>query len=455
MKVFKKMTATFLTIAMAGFMLAGCGSSPTTETDTAATEQASAEATTKESTEPAADATTETTGGDGDQELSVTLWNYDTTPEFKALFEAFEAENPGVTIKPIDIEAASYDDKITTMLAGGDTTDILTMKQLSYYANYASRGQLLDLTDHINNDVDTSKSQGMYEQYELDGKIYAQPYRTDFWVLYYNKDLFDQAGLDYPENITWEEYETLAKTLTSGEGSEKVYGAYQHSWRSIFQALAGAQNGKALNTPPYDYLKDYYDRSLRMQDEGTIMDYGTIKSIKVTYKSQFETQKAAMMPMGTWYMSGVLDSKNKGDTTVNWGIAPIPQKSDATGVTTFGSPTAFSINKNSKNPELAQKFIDFATGEEGAKILAGIGTVPAYKTDEIDEIYFSLEGMPTDELSKKAYAPDTVAIEFPVDVKGAALDKILQEEHDLIMVKDETPEEGIANMDSRVAAEIN
>ncbi len=66
-------------------------------------------------------------------------------------------------------------------------------------------------------------------------------------------------------------------------------------------AIAAAQNGANLIDPQYDYLA-YYDRALRMQDEKAQMDFGTAKSTKVTYQSQFENEKAAMMYMGTWYM---------------------------------------------------------------------------------------------------------------------------------------------------------
>ncbi len=85
--------------------------------------------------------------------------------------------------------------------------------------------------------------------------------------------------------------------------------------------------------------------------------------------------------------------------------------------------------------------------------MAGVGVVPSYRTDEIDQLYFNLAGMPTDEISKKAFSPDGIKLEFPIDTHGPAIDKILQEEHDLILVGDETPEKGTANMEKRVAAE--
>lgn len=386
----------------------------------------------------------------GKTELTMTTWNYDTTPEFKALTEAFEKENPDITIKNVDIASDDYDTKLTTMLSSGDTTDILTMKNLLSYSNYALRDQLVDLTDHIK-DIDTKAAADSYKMYEVDGKTFAQPYRTDFWVLYYNKKMFDDAGIAYPENITWDEYEEIAKKLSKPD--EQIYGAYQHTWRSTIQAIAAAQNGDSLIDPSYDYLADYYDRAVRMQDEKAQMDFGTAKSTKVTYASQFEGGKAGMMYMGTWFMGALLADKAAGKTDVDWGITAIPQKAKG-DTTTFGSPTGFAINKNSKHKEAAQKFIDFCAGEEGAKVMSAIGIVPSYRTDAINEAYYSQEGMPTDDISKAAFDPDTVAVEFPVDKNGPAIDQILQEEHDLIMTGDETSKKGVANMEKRVKAEI-
>lgn len=127
-------------------------------------------------------------------EITVSTWNYETTPEFKALFEAFEKKT-GIKVKAVDIASDDYDTKLTTMLSSGDTTDVLTMKNLLSYSNYALRDQLVDQTERIR-ELDTDAAEGTYEMYDIDGKTYALPYRTDFWVLYYNKKMFDDAGIN-------------------------------------------------------------------------------------------------------------------------------------------------------------------------------------------------------------------------------------------------------------------
>lgn len=389
---------------------------------------------------------------EGKTRLTVSVWNYEGTPEFKALFDGYEAAHPDVDIEPVDILADDYPQKVTTMLAGGDTTDVLTMKNVIDYSRYASNGQL----QGINSVVDTVGKDNLagLDAFNLDGKYFAAPYRQDFWLLYYNKDLLKAAGVDEPKDLTWEKYSELAKKLTSTADGKKVYGTYHHIWRSVVQAIAAAQNDGDQVSGDYGFFQDQYTTALDLQKAGATLEFGTAKSQKTSYRTMFESGQAAMMPMGTWYIAGILQAKKDGKTNVNWGLAPLPQK-DANGkVTTFGSPTAFAVNKNAAHSDEAKKFIEWAAGEEGAKAISKIGVVPALKNDAVTAEYFKLDGLPTDELSKKAFTPDETALEMPVSDKSAATDKILNQEHDLIMVGERSVADGIAEMGKRVKDEV-
>ena len=389
---------------------------------------------------------------DGKTRLTVSVWNYEGTPEFKALFDGYEAANPDVDIEPVDILADDYPQKVTTMLAGGDTTDVLTMKNVIDYARYANNGQLQE----INGVVDTVGKDDLagLDAFDIDGKYYAAPYRQDFWLLYYNKELLKAAGVEEPKDLTWDEYTALAQKLTTEEGGKKVYGTYHHIWRSVVQAIAAAQNNGDQISGEYGFFEDQYNTALELQKSGATLDFGTAKSQKTSYRTMFETGQAAMMPMGTWYIAGVLQAKKDGKTSVDWGLAPLPQKDSNGKVSTFGSPTAFAVNKNAANSEEARKFIEWAAGEEGAKAISKIGVVPALQNDAVTDTYFQLEGLPTDELSKTAFSPDETALEMPVSDKSAATDKILNQEHDLIMVGERSVADGITEMGKRVKSEV-
>ncbi|BCW77380.1 sugar ABC transporter substrate-binding protein [Arthrobacter sp. NicSoilB11] len=389
---------------------------------------------------------------DGKTRLTVSVWNYEGTPEFKALFDSYEAANPKVDIEPVDILADDYPQKVTTMLAGGDTTDVLTMKNVIDYARYANNGQLQEINTVVDK-VGKDNLAGI-DAFDINGKYFAAPYRQDFWLLYYNKDLLKAAGVENPADLTWDEYTALAKKLTTEAGGKKVYGTYHHIWRSVVQAIAAAQNNADQNSGDYSFFKDQYNTALDLQKSGATLDFGTAKSQKTSYRTMFESGQAAMMPMGTWYIAGILQAKKDGKTNVNWGLAPMPQKSEGGKVTTFGSPTAFAVNKNAAHSDEARKFIEWAAGEEGAKAISRIGVVPALQNDAVKDAYFKLEGMPTDDLSKKAFTPDQIALEMPVSDKSAATDKVLNQEHDLIMVGERPVDDAIAEMGKRVKSEV-
>ncbi|HSU47370.1 MAG TPA: sugar ABC transporter substrate-binding protein [Arthrobacter sp.] len=390
---------------------------------------------------------------DGKTTLTVSVWNYEGTPEFKALFDGYEASHPNVHIEPVDILADDYPQKVTTMLAGGDTTDVLTMKNVIDYARYANNGQLQEINTVV--DAVGKDKLATLDAFNINGKYYAAPYRQDFWLLYYNKDLFKAAGIDDPKDLTWDKYAEIAKKLSgTAPDGKKVYGTYQHIWRSVVEAISAAQNGKDQNSGDYSYFKDQYTMALDLQKSGATLDYGTAKSQKTSYRTMFESGQAAMMPMGTWYIAGLLQAKKDGKTNINWGLAPMPQKDSNGKVTTFGSPTAFAVNKNATHSDEARKFIEWAAGEEGAKAISKVGVVPALQDDAVTDAYFKLDGMPADSLSKKAFAPDSTALEMPVSDKSAATDKILNQEHDLIMVGEKSVSDGIAEMGKRVKSEV-
>ncbi|MEU3349762.1 extracellular solute-binding protein [Streptomyces sp. NPDC006700] len=391
------------------------------------------------------------TTADGKKVLRVALWNYDQTPEFKALIDGFKAKYPDIEVRPVDILSDDYSEKVTTMLAGGDTTDVLTMKTLTDYARFGTRGQLQSVNDEVGK-LDKAKYGGL-DAYDMNGEYYALPYRQDFYVLYYNKSLLKDSGADLSK-LTWSDYAALAKRQTKGSGASKVYGTYQHTWRSLVQAIAAAQTGGDLLGGDYGFFKDQYAMALDLQKSGAAMSWATANSQKVTYKTMFTTDKTVLMPMGTWFAAVLVQEKAAGDFKDDWGMAPLPQMTVDGKATTFGAPTAFAINKKAKNSDAARKFLSFASGPDGAAAVAKVGITPSYTDEAIMDTYFSVQGMPTDDLTKKAMRPDTVKLEMPISEKSSDVDTILTEEHQLVMTGEKSVDQGIKEMNSRVKSEV-
>lgn len=198
--------------------------------------------------------------------LTIVAWDVGTTPYYQAQKEAFEATHPGVTIEYVDVASQDWDTKAGTMLSGGDTSDLFMVKQNINIMNWAQQGFAEPLTDYIAKDnYDLSGFVGMEPNYALDGTQYALPFRSDFWVLFYNKTLFDAAGVAYPTNdMTWEEYAALAKEMT-GKGNCK-YGCHYHTWLSAIVNFAVDDGVNTLLDGEYSDLKYFYDLALSLED---------------------------------------------------------------------------------------------------------------------------------------------------------------------------------------------
>lgn len=390
----------------------------------------------------------------GPVSLSLSGWSLDTTPEFQALADAFHEKNPDITVTLKEYDPTEYNTLVTADLAAGSGPDIITQKEVKYLTTFQEGGQLLDVSD-----VKLPDGIGGADSYKVDGKAYAVPYRQDAWVLYYNKALFDAAGVDYPDGSwTWDDYDAAAEELTG----DAAKGSYMHRWQSVVQGFANAQSGVDILNGEYDHLKPYYERVLKLQDEGAQVDFNTSSANQLTYQGEFGTQKAAMLPMGSWYTATLIAQQASGEADAfEWGIAPAPQLDSSTAGTdktpvTFGDPTGFGANAalSGNKAAAAKKFLEFAASEDAAQVLAGIGITPALTSDAVTETYFGVEGAPTDDLSKFAWSTHEVLPENPTSNKTAAIQGILGDMHTAIMSGSTGVDEAITEAQDRVANEV-
>lgn len=424
-KKFMKTAAFGLVATMAATtMLAGCGASDEGKTDDkgAATEE--------------------------EVTLTFPVWDSASTPYIADIIEGFEAENPNIKINMVDVAAADYVNKLSTMLNGGNDCDIVYIKEADGTPSFAEKGQLEDLTSYIEKDgLDTSKFVS-YDDFNIDGKQVALPFKSDYYVLYYNKDLFDAAGVEYPSNdMTWTEWEEMCTKLTSGEGSSKVYGGYLHTWQACVENWAVQDGENTILGPDYSFMKPYYEMALRMQDAGTIMDYSTLKTGNIAYASPFQQGTVATLPMGTWFSNTMIAKVAAGESDVNWGIATLPHPDGVEAGSTVGSTTPMGINANSKHKEEAWEFIKYACGEDGANAMIARGQMPAYQDDTTVDAVAAIEGMPED--CAEALKTTSIVLDRPIDAKSAEVNQMLSEEHSLIMIKEKPIDDVLKEMGDR------
>lgn len=436
-------------LSLAVVSLAGCGGQRTNVTNTSGSTTNAATAA-GDATEADAAGTAQASGDK--VKLTVSTWDNETTTQFKVIAKAFMEKHPNVEVELIDTQSAEYNNKLTVMLAGGGSDpDVIMVKDAETQVTMKEKNQLLDLTPYIQKDsMDTSIYAGAEEQLKMDGTQYTLPFRKDWYVLYYNKDLFDQAGVEYPsDDMTWEEYEELARKMTSGEGNSKVYGTHNHTWMAMVSNWAVQDGKNTLMSADYSFLKPWYEQALRLQDDGIVQSYANLKTGSIHYVSVFEQQQCAMLPMGSWFMATLIQNKKEGKFDFEWGVATLPHPEGVPAGSTMGAVTPVGVNAKSEIPDIAWEFVKYATSTEGALVLAQNGVFPAATSDAIVEALSSMEGFPED--SKGALKVTDFVFDRPLDAKMASVRKVIEEEHDLIMIGEGDIDIGIANMNERAA----
>jgi multiple sugar transport system substrate-binding protein len=340
-----------------------------------------------------------------------------------------------------------------TQLSGGADLDVLCIKDIPGYANLIRQNRLEPLNSYIKTaGINTSLYGGTTEQIAVNGEVYALPFRSDFWLIFYNKDLFDAAGVPYPSNdITLDEYDALARRVTRGTGANKIYGAHYHTWRSAVQ-LFGILDGKnTIVDGTYDFLTPYYERVIKEQDDGIVQSYAALKTSGTHYSGAFFNNQIAMMNMGTWFIATQIDKVRTGESlSKNWGLAKYPHPDGVPAGTTLGTITSIAVNRNSAKKEAALDFMRFVSGPEGAAILARLGTIPAIMNQEVINAIAGTPGFPSDPGSREALQVYKTYLEMPLHEKSADIEIVLNEAHDAIMTGNSTIAQGIKEMNDRV-----
>ena len=450
----RKVLSMILAASMMGSMLAGCGSAETNSTADAGTKDEAGV------TDQASTQNSDQTGDQADGEnitLKWAIWDQETTPYWDALKTAYEAANPNVTIEMVDLGSADYMTVLATELSGSDTDfDVVTIKDVPGYATLVQKNTLEPLDGYIKDaGIDLADFNGVTDQVTVDGSLYELPFRSDFWLIFYNKDVFDAAGVDYPSNdMTVEEYDALARQLTDTTYGSQVYGCHYHTWRSAVE-LFGTLDGKhSILDGNYDWMTPYYDMVLSEEDDGVCQSYTDLSTEGLHYSAAFSNGNVAMLNMGSWFIATMISNLESGeyDSSVcgNWGIASYPHPDGAEAGSTIATITGLAVTSASANKDAAFDFVNFVSGDEGANVMAKTGNFPAKMTDDVIDIIAGMQGFPADENSKQALNISNAYLEVPYAENVSEINSILDTYHTAIMNREVTVEEGIASMNSEV-----
>lgn len=402
-----------LLLVMVAIVLA-CGSPAATPEPAAqapATEAAQEDVPATPSEEPTVAAPTPEEAQPGEKvELTFSVWgDPDELAILQEIADDFVAQNPNVHITVTVSDWDTYWDKLQTTLAAGNPPDVFAM-DAPLYPDYQSRDVLLNLQSYIDRDqYDLSDYYEVSLQcYQTPDGYYGLPRDVQPSVMYYNKDMFDEAGVPYPdETWTWETLVENGKKLTQdkdGDGVTDQYAMWADIWdmELLWASLIWQNEGEILNA---DYTKTL------LADEAGMGAWQFIHDMIFTHKilaspsvaeqfgDPFESGNAAMTPAGHW----VVPFYSKVDFA--WGVAPLPKgKVQASIVNSVG----FVVAKDSKHPEEAWAFLKHLVGEPGQKKITALGLgVPALKSVANSDAYLKQDTAPIDQqlfLDTMAYA---------------------------------------------------
>lgn len=167
--------------------------------------------------------TTPGTGGDEGKKVEILLGYYSSDSsdaKMKELIEQFEKQHPNITVKTQSAPYGQFYQKLDTQIAAGQAPDVWLSDGV-YVMKYAQRGAAKDLTDWIARDLKADEYFGLDFNKDADGRYWGVPQGIQVGVLFYNKELFDKAGVAYPsDEWTWEDLKSSGAKLTVDAGGK-------------------------------------------------------------------------------------------------------------------------------------------------------------------------------------------------------------------------------------------
>jgi multiple sugar transport system substrate-binding protein len=380
----------------------------------------------------------------------MTFLAYDTPEVEPQIAAAFEAANPGIKVVLESVPLSDYMTKLKTMIAGGNAPDVVSLN-VENLASFASMGALTDLGPYIERDsYDMSQYyENTVRMHQFEGTQYALPASFSTVVLFYNKNLFDAAGIAYPDGTwDWNKLIEVGKALTIDNNNDGIFEQFGFSppWWPLFLnlydgSLVNADGTQCALTEPNAIagFQAMVDLSLVDKIAPTRGDLATQGDWDM-----FQAGRLAMFPTGPWAIAPFNNI-----TTFVWDIADMPTgKQQATFL--FGN--SLGISAGSQYKDAAWEYLKFAAGQQGESIRQQAGyEIAPVKTVAETEFLASLEGkLPANgEIFMNATNYAFLAPQHP---KWSELQDAIWPELELALLGDKTVEEAMASACEQVNA---
>ncbi|WP_078409930.1 ABC transporter substrate-binding protein [Priestia abyssalis] len=318
---------------------------------------------------------------DGKTEIVLSGWGGNPT-ETKLLQQTirdFEKENPDIKVKH-DVIADQYMDVLKTRLIGGTAADVFYLDAFEA-PGLIDAGVLEPLDKYVKKDFDTADfEKPLLQAFQQNGKTYGFPKDYSTLALFYNKEMFEEAGVEVPK--TWSELQEAAKKLTKAG----VYGFGVMPELARLYYLAESKGGQVMTDNKASFASKEVTEGLQSILDMRLKDKSAAQPNEVGADSgieMFGQGKAAMVLEGNWAIPYL------GDTfpNISYGTAEVPTVAGKKDTMAF--TVAYVMNKETKHKEAAWRLIEYLTGKEGMKTWTSKGYALPTRKSVAKELEFA------------------------------------------------------------------
>ncbi len=293
------------------------------------------------------------------------------------VIQQWQHDHPEIQVRLEHTPFSAYVSRLLTRMAGDVAPDIIAT-EVNMFVNFWAKDTLLPLNRFIDSDPSFRIEEffpEVLQRFTVDGHVYAIPRDTaPFACVFYNKRLFDEAGLAYPtDQWTLGDLLQIAKRLTVREGERVVrYGFYGWAWQNFVYAYGGRlvddlyHPTRCLLDDPKAIagLQFYADLMNTHQVAPTPIALG---NLAMGAQQLFMSQRVAMFSSGIWETPILRQI-----TDFDWDVVMFPK--GPTGLRAFGTGgTGYCILKSSRHPEAAWEVLKALAGDQGQALLAEKG----------------------------------------------------------------------------------
>jgi len=305
----------------------------------------------------------------------------------------WESSHPDIKVRFEHTPYGGYVSKILTRIAGNAAPDVICT-EVNYFVTFATENVLFDLSEFIDNDTSFNLDDffpEVVDRFTRENKIYAIPRDTaPFACVFYNKDIFDEAGVSYPtDDWTWDDLLDKAQALTKKDERGKVlrYGFYGWAWQNFIYGNGGSlvddvKNptvctlDSPLSIEGLQFYSDLINKYHVMPTPVALTNLG----MGVDY--MFSNGRLAM------FLSGIWETPSLRNYDFRWDVAMFPKNNK--GIRRFGTGgSGYAVLKSSQHKKEAWEVVKALTSPQAQIKLAEMGLAQPARRSIAESSHFA------------------------------------------------------------------